>query len=792
MRTPRLATLAGLGAATVATAGGLWLATSGPNKRPAATPATAVAPRRPDAPAGLPRPAMIAIDPRSFEDGGFKTASPFTGPIGDPTSLGDLREAIRSRGPRGIAAMLAHYEGLKPDAAPAPTLAAERMTTQKALGLLFMYQGDFGEAARWVERAIAESRAPGIPPQARGELIAIRGIIALRLGEVENCINCLGPSSCIYPIAAEAVHKNPAGSREAIRWFTDYLRESPGDLRVIWLLNLAFMTLGEHPGGVPPEFLIPVDLFRATADVGRFDNVAASVGLTSRGPNLAGGSVFDDFNGDGLPDLVTTSLDAELGASLYVNKGDGAFEDRSAWAGLTDQVYALNLARADFDNDGDLDLFILRGGWEMPIRPSLLRNRGDGHFDDVTLAAGVGAPIQTESAAWGDYDNDGWVDLFVCGEYLAPGAAEPTPKSDPRNRCRLYRNRRDGTFVDEAERAGVLNDRCAKGAAWGDYDGDGRLDLFVSNMGQECRLYRNQGDATFRDVAREAGIAGAAMHFACWFWDYDNDGLPDLYVNDYQAGLAEVLASAAGVDDRGRHRPRLYRNLGPAGFRDVCREVGLARAMTPMGSNFGDLDNDGFLDIFLGTGGMSYEYLVPKLMFRNDGGRRFDDVTLSSGTGHLQKGHGVSFADYDNDGDLDLFCELGGAVPGDRSFNLLFRNPGHGRHWLKVRLVGTRTNRSALGAKVRVDLEPLGGAPRSIHRTVGNNSSFGGNSLVESIGLLDATRVASLAITWPAGGPVQTFRDLDADAEVEITEGSDTLRVIRRGRPAPATAQAGR
>ena len=180
----------------------------------------------------------------------------------------------------------------------------------------------------------------------------------------------------------------------------------------------------------------------------------------------------------------------------------------------------------------------------MPLRLSLLKNRGDGRFVDVTMESGLGEPIQTEAAAWGDYDNDGWVDLFVCGEYLSPGAKASDSKADRRNRCRLYRNLRDGRFADVAESAGVINERCAKGAAWGDYDGDGRLDLFVSNMGQECRLYHNEGSGRFLDAAHEAGITGSSMSFACWFWDYDNDGFLDLYVNDYQAGMAEVVASA--------------------------------------------------------------------------------------------------------------------------------------------------------------------------------------------------------------------------------------------------------
>jgi FG-GAP-like repeat/ASPIC and UnbV len=784
MRTWSKAFLAGLTCAAAFAAAMFWLSKSSLLRKnlspPAGTSAAGVGRRAPA------RPANVAIDPRQFEDSGFKTASAFTGTIRDPRSLKDLRDALEARGPGGIRELTARYQALNADPSK-PEQAGERMMLEKSLGLMTMYEGRWSDSAHWIQSALTRTQSAIAPPQERAELTAIMGILALRRGEVENCINCVGPSSCIFPISRQAVHQNQEGSREAVRWFTEYLRQWPADLRIIWLLNIAYMTLGEYPEKVPPQFLISVDLFRSKLDVGRFENVASSVGLTSRGPNLCGGSVFDDFTGDSLPDIFTSSLDPGLGASLYVNRGDGSFEDRSARAGLADQVYALNVSRADFDNDGDLDVVLLRGGWERPLRLSLLQNRGDGSFADATIASGLGEPIQTEAAAWGDYDNDGWADLFVCGEYLSPGARAPDPKADRRNRCRLYRNLGDGRFVDEAENAGVVNERCAKGAAWGDYDGDGRLDLFVSNMGQESRLYRNEGGGRFKDVARETGITGPSMSFACWFWDYDNDGFLDLYVNDYQAGMAEVVASAAGVNREGGHRPRLYRNLGPSGFRDVCATAGLARAMVPMGCNFGDIDNDGFLDIYLGTGGMCYEYLVPNLMFKNVDGQRFEDVTVSSQTGHLQKGHGVSFADWDNDGDLDLFCEAGGAVPGDKSYNLLFQNPGHGHHWLKVRLIGTSTNRAALGAKVKVSLRSADGKTRSVHRTIGNNSSFGGNSLVESIGLLDATRVAELAVTWPTSGTRQSFRNLAADQLVVITEGSDVVKLARPAALDPAS-----
>jgi hypothetical protein len=724
------------------------------------------------------RPNELHVIRNAFEDGGFSTASHFTGQIRDPKSLQELREAVRGRARRGITELRAKHDRVHLDSPPTKEQLKEVAGLQLGLGMLYMYDGKLAEAESWFAKTLEADRQANVPPQGRADLTALLGIVALRRGEVENCLECIGPSSCIFPISREAVHTNQAGSREAVRRFTEYLEEFPGDLRVTWLLNIAYMTLGEYPDKVPHKYLIPVEPFRSKIDVGRFENVASLVGLGARGPNLAGGSIFDDFTGDGLPDLFTSSLDADLGASLYVNRGDGTFEDRSASAGLADQVYALNVTRADFDNDGDLDVLLLRGAWEFPARLSLLRNKGDGTFDDVTIASGLSEPIQTEAAAWGDYDDDGLLDLFVCGEYLPPAGDVSAAKPDPRNRCRLYHNKGDGTFVDVAAEAGVVNERCGKGVAWGDYDGDGRLDLFISNMRQACRLYHNEGNGTFRDVATELGVTGPSHSFACWFWDFDNDGRLDLYVNDYRASLAEAVASGLGVQIEGSSRPRLYRNLGTDGFQDVTREIGLDRAMSPMGCNFGDIDNDGFLDIYLGTGNMSYSGLVPNLMFKNVEGRRFVDVTVSSGTGHLQKGHGVSFADWDGDGDLDLFCELGGATPGDQSYNLLFQNPGHGRHWLKVKLVGTKTNRSALGARIQVDLKAPSGETRSIYRTVGNNSSFGGNCLVETIGLLDAPQVAKLTVTWPTSRTTQTFTDLAADHAIEISEGADSFKTL--------------
>ncbi len=721
-----------------------------------------------------------------FENAGFGSASAYTGPIEDRRSLDQVRHAIRGRAQRGLRDMAEALRSIGPDS-PDRSLTSFRL--QGSMALLHMYSGKFDEAAATLEHALSEPVDSRVPPGLYFNLQAMLGVIHLRRGETENCLECIGPSSCIFPIAAEAVHQRQSGSREAIRHFRSYLERRPEDLGVRWLLNVAYMTLGEYPQKVPPELLIPLESFRSRLDVGRFENVASRAGLSVRGANLAGGSVFDDFTGDGLPDILTSSYDVDLGGSFFVNRGDGTFEDRSVSSGLAAQPLAVNTSHADFDNDGHLDVILIRGGWETPYPLTLLRNKGNGVFEDVTARAGLDEPIASHSAAWGDFDNDGNVDLYVCAEAataarneLFPGAGSASP-SEHRNRCRLYRNQGDGTFKNVAESANVCNDRFAKGAAWGDYDGDGYLDLFVSSLLHEGnRLYHNRGDGTFDDVAGELGLTDRDSSFACWFWDFDNDGNLDIFVNEYSSDLRDVVASMLGQPTRLKSHPRLYRNLGAAGFRDVAPEAGLDRVAIAMGSNFGDIDNDGFLDFYLGTGRPGYSSLVPNLLFKNVDGRRFEDVTTSSGTGHLQKGHGVSFADWDGDGDLDLFVETGGAVPGDRAYNVLFANPGHGRHWLKLKLVGTKTNRAALGARIQVDFQQPDGKSRSIYRQVGGASSYGGNSLVELIGLSDATSVTAVTITWPASRSRQTFRNIAADRTIEITEGSGAFRELHRVR----------
>ena len=624
--------------------------------------------------------------------------------------------------------------------------------------------GEIEGAIHHLDLALAQSQS--------AQVYFRRGVTYLRQSEVKNCIGRHNADSCLLPLKGGGLHEIRRPAENARKNFERYLELEPDSMAGRWLLNLTSMALGDYPDGVPEKYLIPPTAFESDYSIGRFPDIAPELGLDTF--NLCGGSIVDDFDNDGFLDIITSTSDPDGPLKFYRNLGNGRFEDASSYSGVDQQLGGLNIIAADYDNDGDLDVLVLRGAWlfdQGRITNSLLRNNGDRTFSDVTRTAGLAEPaLPTQAAAWGDFDNDGDLDLYVANEDRSedPSSSEAYPSQ-------LFRNNGNGPFTDIAGQAGVANYRYAKGVAAGDFDNDGDLDLYVSNVGRN-RLYRNEGNGTFVDMAEELGVIEPVREsFASWFFDYDNDGWLALFVSAYDAGIENVAKDYLGFP-HGATRPRLYRNDGGS-FTEVDKEAGLDHAYLPMGANFGDLDHDGYLDIYLGTGAPDFEILTPNMMLRNDGGKRFQDVTTSGGFGHLQKGHGISFADIDNDGDQDIYHQLGGFYPGDKYSNALFQNPGHNNRFLYLKLVGTESNRAAFGARIKLVLETPDGV-REVHRAVGAVSSFGGSPLRQEIGLGKANRIRKLEVWWPTSGRRQAFVDVPLDHLIQITETEKRFQIL--------------
>ncbi len=656
-------------------------------------------------------------------------------------------------------------------AASTPTSHETFITSRIDLAEDHLRFGEAREAAALLIEALQAEDRDDEEGKHRTKLLMDLAVVYLKVGELDNRLTPDGALICTLPLDASVVDGNTFGSTNAIRYLVDLLQTEPDNLKARWLLNIANMTLGTYPDEVPGAYLVPREVLEGGYDIGWFNNVAASAGLSA--PDTAGGSILEDFDNDGYLDIVTSSWDPSEPMKYLHNDANGRFTDYTARAGLAEQLGGLNIVQADFNSDGWTDIFVMRGAWlndAGQMRNSLLQNNGDGTFTDVTHRAGLADPAYpTQTAAWGDYDNDGDVDVYVCNE--SEGFRFPS---------QLFRNNGDGTFSDVASQAGVTNSLYCKGSVWGDYDNDGDLDLYASNLGGDNRLYRNNGDGAFTDVAMKLGVQEPYFSFATWFWDYDNDGWLDLFVAGYASDIGNVAASYLGLaalDGSPGAYPRLYRNDGSGRFIDVTEQAGIGRAIPAMGANFGDLDNDGHPDFYLGTGYPSFEALVPNVMFRNDGTGSFTDVTFSGGFGHIQKGHGIAFGDLDRDGDQDILAQIGGAYPGNPFYNALYENPGHGNRWISVRLDGVESNRAGIGARIRVDVETETGT-QSVHARVNSGGSFGASALEQEIGLGQAQRIESLVVYWPTSDTFQEFRDLPLDTRYEIREGSGDYKVL--------------
>lgn len=601
----------------------------------------------------------------------------------------------------------------------------------------------------------------------------------MRRGERINCLRNHNDQSCVFPISGAGVHVDQASSSKAIEIYEAILRSAPDDLESRWLLNIAYMTIGGYPDKVPSTFLIPgLDKDSSDGSIKPFADMAVRTGLSTK--NLAGGSIIEDFDNDNYLDIVTSSWDLKEGMHYCRNNGDGTFTEMSDTSQLSQFTGGLNIIQTDYNNDGLKDIFVLRGAWrgQYGKEPnSLLRNNGDGTFTDVTMQSGLLSFHPTQTATWNDFNNDGWLDLFIGNESRLPTDVNP---------CEFYINNGDGTFTESSAQSDLLISDFVKGVTSGDYDNDGWPDIFISTLSDQKILLKNQGlvkgVVKFKDVTIPAGLGNChTKTFPTTFLDYDNDGWLDILICSYEfsGSLAQYAAAEALQKDVGiAAKQYLFRNKHDGTFEDVTDKVGLNKVAFSMGMNFGDIDNDGYPDLYMSTGNPLYQSLVPNKLFRNNQGKSFSDVTLAARVGNLQKGHGVSIADLDNDGDQDIYIDMGGAYAGDAYQNSLYINPGQNNNrWINLILEGTRCNRAAIGAKVKVYFRE-NGVERFVYREVNSGGSFGANPLQQHIGIGSAAVIDRIEVRWPVSNIVQEFRNVQAGQTIKIVESRNEFSKI--------------
>jgi tetratricopeptide (TPR) repeat protein len=620
-------------------------------------------------------------------------------------------------------------------------------------------QMDLGAAAAALDQALALDPGDQQAMFYRGQVDLYRGDWQGARGFFSDLLQ-LRPDHFATSYQLGHLHYRQAEYTDAARLFARMAEVNPKSQLARWNLWLAAQQLGGYPADIDSSLHIhPAAGAPVSTRSLNLRDVAAEYGVDAIDAGY--GSAWLDADGDG--DLDLFALGRFGGTAFYENAV-------SSGQGFIDQAQPMGLARltgigtltADYDNDGDGDLFVTRDGWYGAAPNVLLRNDGpdaDGwlRFVDVAAAAGVAGDGSSLSAVWGDLDNDGHLDLIVANGVDGDGSPN-----------RVYVADGGGGFVDATSSSGVAAGRTV-GSTLGDYDNDGDLDLYLAHANKLNTFYRNdseRGEVEFTDVTRQTRTQlPLGAHFA-FFFDYDNDGRLDLFCSEMSDLTAAVVSRLHGRTQRDRNRPSLYWNRGDGSFEDRTYRAGLGQSYGTSGAHFGDFNGDGFPDIYLANGGVEMTRLEPDALLLNLGDGRFVDVAPAIGWMQLARGHGVTFADVDGDGSQEIYVPVGGAYPGDNGPNRLLHNDAPGANWLTVRLRGVDSNRDGIGARVRA---VVGGLPR--YAEVASGGGFGSsNSLQIELGLGAADVVDTLEVRWPSG-VVDVHTHLAAGSVVELVEG---------------------
>ena len=561
--------------------------------------------------------------------------------------------------------------------------------------------------------------------------------------------------------------------------------------------EVASQTASPSPSPTPPRPSGPIEFTDVSAQAGiHFKHNSGAFGKKYLPETLGSGCAFLDFDNDGWQDLLIVNSSAwperktpKTFLALYHNNQDGTFTDVARQAGLAVEMYGIGVAVADYDNDGNEDVYITCVGPNH-----LFRNLGNGKFADVTSRAGVGDPSFSTSAAWFDYDNDGKLDLFVANYVDWSVETDQLCSLDGKNKSyctpqtykgqspTLYHNKGNGTFENVTQRAGLNDPTCKSlGVALLDYNGDGWMDLFVANDTEPNKLYKNNGNGTFTDEAvtagvafSEAGTARAGMGVDAG--DYDGSGRPGIVVGNF---TNESMA--------------LYSSDGSGLFTDEAPKSGIGK-MSAQSLTFAvfffDYDLDGLLDVFAANGHVSddisvvqpnVKYAQPPHLFHNKGKKKFEEMTGKLGRS-LQRaivGRGAAYGDFDNDGDLDLL------ITSNNGPARLLRNDNANQNDLvRVKTVGTKANRDGIGAKVILKT-----AKGKLFNLVKTGSSYCSQSelpIVFGLGAPEEGRTLSLEITWP-GGQRDTIPDIKPNQSITVQEGKGIIAAapIVFAKPAP-------